>query len=1272
MKPTITILSFFLVLGVNAQQKTFTLDWVDRMEVSAVEGTSTIVPGFEGIHFNYNQDTKSISFNANWKTQGFVSGGELRNVSYETISPNLLKNIDLSKIPSRVEFSLQTGRARNQLIASLHLNPLVNDNGTYKKITSFTLSFSASAGRLSGINNVPGIMNSVLATGDWFRFYVEKTGVFKIDRNFLQNLGMDVSSIDPQRLKIYGHGGQMLPLLNSANDAYDLPQVSIQVVDGGDGSFDSGDYILFYGIASTSRYNRELEYYNTHVNLYAERSYYYITADGDTGKRIFPFTQPSGSPDVSISTYDDYQFYEVDEYSLGKAGRRWFGDRFDIENERSYEFDFSNLVPGEPIHLEVLAAATAETDTSLDVSLNGQNAGTLSFTAIDEHNLARDAQLVADVSASSVTVTVDLTYNNAGSPSSIGYLDFIALSGKRLLKGTGEQFGFQYDDAATMTGIGQYSITNASGISQIWDVTSPRNITSVSNDGASTISFKAFLGETRKYVAVSDTDFYVPGIEANARVENQNLKGTIFESAQNNFRDIDYIIITDELLSGQANRLAEYRRNTDGLNVKVVLLETIYEEFNSGKPGIAAIRNFVAYVYHNASSTGERLKYLCLFGDASVDYKDRLPGNNNIVPTYESYSSLTVSSTTFASDDFYGMMGDGEGSMATSDLLDIAIGRIIADTPELARIAIDKTIEYETKESYGSWRNNFVLLADDADEGSDYGLQVTLDNVAMDLAEKRPYVNTYKIYPDAYQQESSAGGERYPEVNEDIAEAIERGALVFNYLGHGGEDGLAQERLIKKDDIESWVNPGKYPVFVIVTCEFTKFDNPLRPTGGEYLLWQEDAGAVASIATTRSIGVGSGSNFNEELAPRLFEYNQNSDDSVAEVLRKTKNNNGSFDKRVIFYFGDPAMKLAIPEPKISLTNIHDALTNQPIDTMEALDHVRVSGRVTTPSGALYSDYDGVLSTVIFDKRIDRQTLNNDGQGTFDFRTLGETIFRGQATVDNGLFEFEFVVPKDIAIPIDTGRVSFYAEKNKALEDQTGFDMTVSVGGINEDAPEDNIGPEIKLYMNDENFVSGGITNDSPFLLAKLYDANGINTASGIGHDLVAILDGDETNPYVVNDYYETELDDYTRGTVYYKLRDLEPGLHTLTFKAWDVYNNSSTAEIQFVVAGDGELKITRVLNYPNPFHNYTEFWFNHNRPFEPLQVQVQVFTVSGKVVWTENRMITTDGFLSREITWDGRDDFGQAIGKGVYVYKLTVKSTLTNDKVEKYEKLVIL
>jgi hypothetical protein len=264
------------------------------------------------------------------------------------------------------------------------------------------------------------------------------------------------------------------------------------------------------------------------------------------------------------------------------------------------------------------------------------------------------------------------------------------------------------------------------------------------------------------------------------------------------------------------------------------------------------------------------------------------------------------------------------------------------------------------------------------------------------------------------------------------------------------------------------------------------------------------------------------------------------------------------------------------------------------------------------------------------------------------------------------------MPRDTQLPIGNGRVSFYAKRANALEDQNGFNEDIAIGGINTNATPDDTPPTAQLFMNDINFVSGGITDSNPFLLALLEDDNGINTSSGIGHDITAILDGDEDNPFILNDYYVANEDDFTQGQVYFPLRDIAPGVHTLKLTAWDTHNNSIMADIEFVVADNQGVTLTRVLNYPNPFTNYTEFWFNHNRPFEPLDVHVQVMTVTGKVVWTKNQSVTTTGFTSREITWNARDDFGQKLGKGVYLYKITVKSTLSNEQDSKIEKLVIL
>jgi hypothetical protein len=426
------------------------------------------------------------------------------------------------------------------------------------------------------------------------------------------------------------------------------------------------------------------------------------------------------------------------------------------------------------------------------------------------------------------------------------------------------------------------------------------------------------------------------------------------------------------------------------------------------------------------------------------------------------------------------------------------------------------------------------------------------------------------------------------------------------------------------------------------------------------------------ITTVREIFQSTGENFNTVLAKYLFSYGSNNYVSIAEALRRAKN---EFTPRtdVVFYLGDPALQLAIAKPQVSLTKVNDMPINGTVDDFKSLSYIKLTGEVTDENNNPLPAYDGELSVQIFDKKIVRTTLNNDNNSPpINFDVLGETIFRGNATVTDGKFEFGFVVPRDIAIPVGNGRISFYAKRQQALFDKSGVNNSIKIGGINENAVADNLAPKVKLYMNDQNFVSGGITNESPLFLAYLEDENGINTASGIGHDIVAILDGNESAPIKLNDYYETELDNYKQGKLKFPFRNLSKGLHTITFKAWDVYNNLVTAEIQFLVVSDESITITNVLNYPNPFVNYTQFWFSHNRPFEPLEVQVQVMTITGKIVWTKNQTITNAETICREITWDGKDDFGDKIGKGVYVYKLTVKSILSNSKTEKYEKLVIL
>ena len=542
--------------------------------------------------------------------------------------------------------------------------------------------------------------------------------------------------------------------------------------------------------------------------------------------------------------------------------------------------------------------------------------------------------------------------------------------------------------------------------------------------------------------------------------------------------------------------------------------------------------------------------------------------------------------------------------------------------------------------------------------------------MADSIKKYKPIFNVNKIYADAFKQENSSGGERYPQVKNAITNAIEKGTLVLDYFGHGGEDGLAAERILEIPQIQEF-NNNNLPLFITVTCEFSRFDNPLRDTAGEQLFLNSNGGAVSMITTTRDVFISLGEAFNKELTQYVLDFD-NADDAISTNLIKTKNETSSSQRFFIYYFGDPAMKLAIPKPDIRVSRINDVPISQPVDTLKALSRIKIDGIVTDNSGTPLNNFNGTVFTTIFDKPIDKNTLDNDGFGIINtFDSQESKIFRGKSSVQNGTFSFEFIVPKDIKITYGNAKISFYGE-NQTI-DKSGINLDAIVGGINDNAPTDVIGPEIQLFMNDESFIDGGTTNTSPNLIVKLSDISGINTSiTAVDHDIVAIIDDNQSEPIILNDFYETELDDFTKGVVNYPLRDLSVGTHTIKIKAWDTYNNSSEATLTFEVVSDTKLVLENVLNYPNPFTNYTEFWFNHNKPNEPLEVQVQVFTISGKLVKTINQTVQTAGGLSRTINWNGLDDFGNKIGKGVYLYKLKVKSTVSNLTSEKYEKLVIL
>jgi len=1274
MKKVIVFLFCICLMPLWAQLSTAVkVDWKPLQNYSYAE-KSMYIPDFEGVAFSYDYDENKLEAVKLFQNSGFVEETALQisNLMTEIVQESDLGELDKSKISEKFTATVQNSLARNDQNVILVFEPFFKLNNGYHKVISFDISApkTSVSNKLMNVQaSANAIQNSVLASGSWYRFYVEKSGVYYIDKSFLKSLGFN-TGVDPRKIKIFGNGGRMLPILNSTTYPMDLAENAIEFIGESDGSFDDGDYILMYceGMDNWSAENE------THLNLYSDKSYYYVTYDGSNGKRIQSTIQPTGAATTTTSEYNGYYFHEEDKYNIGKIGKVWFGEEFYLETEQDFTFDIPNLVANSTARLDLHVGDVTFVNTKFIVAVNGSTATDVTLQHIygNETRNLDDASYTTNFPAAN-SINVKLTYNNNGVPTAKGYLDFIKINTVNTLTGFGQQYRFQKNNLPS-SGIIEYQFSNASNINRVWDITDIYNVNAmVTGNNHSNFSFKENLGVQKKYIAIDGSNLYTPSKEKATQVSNQDLKGTIFLDNTFFFQDIDYLIITPSFLSGPANKLATFHKNYSGLNVKVVYLENIYQEFGGGKQDIGAIRNFIKYVYQNASTPLRRVKYVNLFGDASFDFKSRIRNNTNIVPIFHAKNSYTDGdAASFCTDDFFVMLDNTDPNPENGvNGIDVAVGRMIVSTESQAYEMVNKVIEYHDIKSYGNWRTNAVFIADDADKANDGSLQAAQNNNSDNLYNINKYINYKKVLLDSYQQQTTSGGARYPKARTDIRNAFEKGSLVFNYIGHGGETGLTQERVWDRYDGYDFYNQYKYPLFITITCEFSRFDNPFTPTAGEYTYWNAKGGALSMLTTTRKIGYEF--TFNSKLTEKVFSIGETDRITMGEALRITKNLLNTGANKVVSLIGDPAVFLAYPQPNVVLTKINDVPITQPVDDLKALNYVKLTGQVQDETGNLLSSYNGDLAVQIFDKDYIAATLNNDGYATpMNFTNLGETIFRGNATVVNGQFEFGFVVPKDIKIPVGNGRISFYAKRNQTRLDKIGYNTDIRIGGINLNAVADTTPPLVNLYMNDEIFVSGGITNQSPYFLVKLSDEHGINTASGIGHDLVAILDGDENNPYILNDYYETEPNNFTLGKIRYPFRNLSLGKHTILFRGWDVYNNLVTAQIEFIVVGDDDVALSNVLNYPNPFVNYTEFWFSHNKPYENLDVQVQIFTITGKIVKTINQKVSTDGFTSRGITWNGLDDFGDKIGKGVYVYKLTVKSELTGKKAEKTEKLVIL
>jgi hypothetical protein len=1191
---------------------------------------------------------------------------------YEVLNGfNTYRSVNLKQLKGSIEPSVFHTFEGNKGLSGFYICPFKEVNGTVYILKSFKYSIQdAGAAFVTGYNTMNkkrAASSSVLSSGQWMKFSVTQDGLYKIDASALSSAGFNLNSIDPKTIKLYGHQGDMLPEANAAFRYDDLPENAIQVIANNDNKFDDGEYILFYAQSPNKWKYVPAEGRFVHsVNIYSDKTFFFLTYGGSPGLRMQ--TNPNGSSLVADATYNwfDYMlFHDDDKENICNEGRVIMGEKFDQTLVYNFNHQIPNITTNKPLDVYFFAGALAPSNSALSMRVNNAPAVTSNFGIFVEHDCYDSGNDIVKSSqtASGSSVDISFVYNKPNTASK-AWLDYYELHCSRRLIFNEGFMPFQNTLSATAN-VAEYRLSGLPSSYQLFDVSDPVNvrIQDAFTDNGEFVFRAQPLGQVKRYV-MNDGNVMTPNFEGT--VTNQNLHATGV---------VQFIIISHPDFMDAANKLADFHRTRDNLAVLVVTPQQIYNEFSSGSQDISAIRDYLRHVYYSNTNPANQLRYAMLMGDASYDYKDKVKNNNNFVPTYEAEPKWGMNSSYFCSDDYYGYLDPGDGVWDDKQKLEIPVNRLPVASPSEAMGLVNKIIHYKDRASLGDWRTFVSFCADDADDIWEKIFVTDFEDIYRDIDTTYKNLNVRKVYLDAFKQQNLGGSQRYPEAQEAIKKEFEKGTLIFNYIGHGGEEYLAHEKVIDIPMINSLSNIDNLPVFFTATCEFSRYDDAKRKSAGEYVITNPNGGAVAMFTTVRVVGA-----YDNALLTKYFWSNcafvkiGGKWPTLGEVYKNLKNRSDASDNDWNFtLFADPAITMDYPEHIIIIDSINQSGINNQADTIKALSKVKFSGHIENIQGQRMPDFNGSILPTVYDKQSVFNTLSNDLLNQpIPFSLYSSILYRGENSVTNGLYSFSFVVPKDINYNYGFGKISMYAKNG--ITDANGHYNGLVIGGSADNAAKDVTGPQLELFVDDYSFVSGGLTDNSPLLLARIYDENGVNTSgNGIGRDIVAIIDKGTANEkkYILNTFYQAKLNSYTTGDLRYQIEWLPEGTHTYTLKVWDVYNNSSEATIDFVIRSNEDLRIEHLLNYPNPFSTNTTFHFDHNRAGENLDIVITIMTISGKVLKTiEQSVLSASGHVS-EIQWNGRDDYEDKPSKGVYIYRIVV-TTEDGKKAEKVEKLVIL
>ena len=1089
--------------------------------------------------------------------------------------------------------------------------------------------------------------HSVLSEHTWYRLSVTQEGAHQLDYATLQGMGIDMGSLNPSQIRLFGNPSGALPEKNADSRPDDLTEMAIFVTGAEDGSFDEGDMVLFYGQEPTRwvLVDSNKDTYRRERNYYSDTTYYYLCVDsGIDGLRVGEKpTLPVENTTAVISDFPDFVWHEEELFSPYSIGQNWFGEQITTEDSiLTLPFVFPNLVKNKylRVYSQVLGRIKKDNYLHYNAWVNDNHvADNVSIKYYGEHKYGELSTINKQIVLDSDTAVFELSFVPFSGASL--YLDYVEIYGWRQLKRSNNNFLFrlmpsQFGDDRTAIWV-----QNVNADYWLWDVSSPlRPVLQDAVLSADNLVFATDEMTEKRYVLFMPTSAY-PIVSWSA-LPNQNLHA---------ITTADNLILTSPIFLEQAQELANYHAAKDDLTSIVVNVNEIYNEFSTGTPDPTGIRDFVRMVYRRSSG---QLKYLTLFGRASFDFRNINGYGQNYVPTYETFEA-PQHELSFATDDYFALMDDNEG-VNSSGHVDIGVGRISVSTVEEAETILLKIKHYDDlAASHGEWKADLLLLADD--ENPSYvnyseGIDTMIDSQCPALTRK-------KLYCGAYPLQNTSSGTVNPGANADLKRAFDQGMLALLYVGHGGVRGLTGESVFANADIAALSNYDKMPFVYTATCEFTKYDNPLLVSAGEQLFLNPHGGCVALFSACRPTYGPQNNLQTRALVPVLLQRDDNGMPlRYGDIIRLAKsdqlNFNSQGNQNIRFLFlGDPVLRFPLPQKNIAVTRINGMVVGDS-DNLElhAMSMVTMEGEVRDVNGRLDAGFNGTLWVRFYDQKT-KLVVKFVDDSTRKVYYHKDVLYQGQVSVKAGKFSISFQVPKEIKSGEGAPRFSFYAYDSIRGIDAVGeFDELV-LGGIDPAMVPDDEGPKITFYWNTPDFENGQVVEHQGVLYADLYDAQGIyHYGYSLGRDIVMSSNLAACNHLVLNDQYEPAMNDFRRGRITLPLNDLEPGTYEFTLKVWDTQDNASEATLWFVV--DDNLFLSQVHNYPNPFNEETRITMTHIGEDGDFDVNIEIFDIMGRSVQHIYKKVYASDGVIEPVVWDGCDYYGSQLRSGIYLYRLTL------------------